>query len=153
MLKSKRTIRIPVLPTTDERCGLSFADAPDLIFLAQDLMSLITEFSEFRSDGVELYRPVSNGSANLTNGMNFDFGNLFDGEPDLIHLIAALDEYHTWILYLYVLGYSMVAPVTDGVFQFKDKQGVTISGTPVAHDLWLDTQDHPSDNTIVVPKP
>lgn len=157
MLKSQRTNRKPILPVNAEFIGTKYEGLETLHDLATKTSLLRIDLSDLRSAGYELDGPVANGIATFVhpivgtiqwNGL----GNTFDGEPDLVHLIAAFTEYTIWLEYLDVKGWS-ITTVTDGVFNWITPQASTISTTPVAHDLWeFETDDRSSVvNMITLP--
>ena len=162
MLKSQRTNRKPVLPTTVENIGNAFNGLETLHELALKTMLLKIDLMEYRSAGWELTGPVSAGTATLAhdNFIGFEviggLGNVYEGEPDLVHLIAAMTEYSVWLEYLEVTGYTAFSPVSGGNFTFVDPQGLVIAGSPVAHDLWINDniEDQGSVvNLITTPSP
>lgn len=157
MLKSERTNRRPILPVNAEFIGTAYEGLDSLHNLATKTSLLRIDLSDYRSLGYELAEPVVAGVATLVHDWRdtrtlSGLGNTFDGEPDLVHLIAAFTEYTIWLEYLDVTGWAMVGSVTDGEFSWLSPQGNTISSAPAPHDLWeVDADDRGSVVNLISP--
>lgn len=151
-MKSKRTNRKPIAPATAEFCGTAFEGLESLALISLKCTLIKLDLINYRNGDYDLYAPVTNGLATLVHDrlptININGLWAFNGEPDLVHLIAALTEYAIWIEYWDTQGYSMVDAVDSGSFFFQDRNGSIISGSPVAHDLWIDDELEDSGSVV-----
>lgn len=160
MLKSKRTLRKPIEPVNAELAGTYFEGLTSLSQIGLKLARLNSDITNYRSLGWDLSGYVTNGDAVLAHPRDGSFTisglDVFDGEPDLTHLSAAITEYAVWLGYWEVLGWSMLQPVTNGIFEWVRPDAIILAMNPVPHDLWVDDTGEgwsESPNIIIAPGP